>query len=201
MEKDTTNNEVDNWMEWLDEKEDKREDINLNSTEDDIIKKNILQNNLDDIADFLDISENKKIKNTENEKVSKKKTVEKIVTLESTPLNSVKDCETLGEILATRIKNCKAKSVALERFLSIIIEACENKLKDTELKSINKKIESFINNREKGKRYALINKKKPNEIKNSIKNYEDEVDLIYGDLSYDEEDYDEDVAEKYFENF
>ncbi|CRG93760.1 conserved Plasmodium protein, unknown function [Plasmodium gallinaceum] len=199
MEKDTMNNEVDNWMEWLDQDDEKREDIILDSTKDDIIKKNILQNNLDEIADFLDINENKK-KNIENEKVGKTKTAEKIVTLESTPLNSIKDCETLGEILANRIKNCKAKSVSIERFLSIIIQACESKLNDIELQSIGKKIQLLIENRQKGKRYALINKKKPNEIKNSIKNYKDEVDMIYGDISYDEEDYDDDdEADKYFE--
>ncbi|SBT38425.1 conserved Plasmodium protein, unknown function [Plasmodium ovale wallikeri] len=195
--------EVDDWTEWLNEDDDKREDVSAEqmSKDDDIVKKHILQNDMDDIADFLDISDDKKSKkkNAENEAQNKIKVQEKIITLESTPLNSIKDCETLGEILSSRIKKCNAKSVAIERFISIILAASESKLEDKEIQSINRKIQEIMEKREKKKRYALINKKKPNEVKNSIKNYKDEVDMIYGDLSYDEDDYENDDAGDYID--
>ncbi|ANQ09323.1 Uncharacterized protein PCOAH_00035010 [Plasmodium coatneyi] len=173
---DKANSEVDDWTEWLNDEEEKREDFNLDSTaKDEALKKKILQNN--------------------------SKQQEKIITLESTPLNSIKDCETLGEILATRIQESKAKSVAIERLLSIILPACEAKLEDKEMQSINRKMQELIEKREKKKRYALINKKKPNEVKNALKNYKDEVDMIYGDLSYDEEDYENEEAEEFAEEY
>ncbi|OTN64645.1 Uncharacterized protein PKNOH_S130198700 [Plasmodium knowlesi] len=154
---DKSNSEVDDWTEWLNDEEEKREDFNLDSTgKDEALKKKILQNN---------------------------------------------DCETLGEILASRIQESKAKSVAIERLLSIILPACEGKLEDKELQSINRKIQELIEKREKKKRYALINKKKPNEVKNALKNYKDEVDMIYGDLSYDEEDYENEDAEEFAEEY
>ncbi|GAW81845.1 hypothetical protein, conserved [Plasmodium gonderi] len=217
---DKANNEVDDWTEWLNDDEEKREDFNLDSTtKDEAIKKKILQNNVDDIADFLGIDDDddddedvdddddnkkkkkKKKKNEQGDIPIKNKTQEKVITLENTPLNSIKDCETLGEILALRIQDSKAKSVAIERLLSIILPACEAKLEDKELQSINRKIQEIIEKREKKKRYALINKKKPNEVKNALKNYKDEVDMIYGDLSYDEEDYENEEAEEYAEDF
>ncbi|KAI4837318.1 hypothetical protein MKS88_003789 [Plasmodium brasilianum] len=206
---DKEQNEVDDWTEWLNDDDEKREVFNTEYTsKDDAIKKEILQNNLDDIADFLDISDNNsniKIKNRtnneENETPVKSKIQEKIITLESTPLNSIKDCEALGEILASRIQKCKAKSVAIERFLSIILQACDGKLEDKELQCVNRKIQEIIEQREKKKRYAQINKKKPNEVKNSMKNYKDEVDMIYGDLSYDEDEYENEGADEYFEEY
>ncbi|CAA9989147.1 conserved protein, unknown function [Plasmodium knowlesi strain H] len=205
---DKSNSEVDDWTEWLNDEEEKREDFNLDSTgKDEALKKKILQNNVDDIADFLGIDDDdeekkkKKKKNEQSDAPVKSKQQEKIITLESTPLNSIKDCETLGEILASRIQESKAKSVAIERLLSIILPACEGKLEDKELQSINRKIQELIEKREKKKRYALINKKKPNEVKNALKNYKDEVDMIYGDLSYDEEDYENEDAEEFAEEY
>ncbi|CAI7721451.1 conserved protein, unknown function [Plasmodium vivax] len=205
---DKANSEVDDWTEWLNDEEEKREDFNLDSTgKDEALKKKILQNNVDDIADFLGIDDDdeeekkKKKKNEQGDAPAKSKQQEKIITLESTPLNSIKDCETLGEILAARIHESKAKSVAIERLLSIILPACEVKLEDKELQSINRKMQELIEKREKKKRYALINKKKPNEVRNALKNYKDEVDMIYGDLSYDEEDYENEDAEDFAEEY
>ncbi|CXI63085.1 conserved Plasmodium protein, unknown function [Plasmodium berghei] len=197
---------VDDWSEWLnDDEEEKREDFNTTiRNENDEIQKKILENNMDDIADFLNISDNpnknkKTTKDNENKNLNKNKPQEKIVTLESTPLNSIKDCEHLGEILAFRIKKSNAKSVAIERFISIILQASEMKLGNKELISLNRKIQDMIDKKEKKQRESLVNKKKPNEVKNSIKNYKDEVDMIYGDISYDEEDYDD--ADEYLDGF
>ncbi|SCM22362.1 conserved Plasmodium protein, unknown function [Plasmodium chabaudi adami] len=201
-----TNDVVDDWSEWLNDDEDeKREDLHSSTRNaNDEIQKKILESNMDDIADFLDISDNpnknkKTAKDTENKNLNKNKAQEKIVTLESTPLNSIKDCEHLGEILAFRIKKSTAKSVAIERFISIILQASEPRLGNKELISLNRKIQEIIDKREKKQREALINKKKPNEVKNAIKNYKDEVDMIYGDLSYDDDDYDD--ADDYLDDF
>ncbi|KMZ98654.1 hypothetical protein PVNG_03717 [Plasmodium vivax North Korean] len=186
---DKANSEVDDWTEWLNDEEEKREDFNLDSTgKDEALKKKILQNNVDDIADFLGMDDD------DEEEKKKKKKMNKV-------MPQLRDCETLGEILAARIHESKAKSVAIERLLSIILPACEVKLEDKELQSINRKMQELIEKREKKKRYALINKKKPNEVRNALKNYKDEVDMIYGDLSYDEEDYENEDAEDFAEEY
>lgn len=186
--------EVEDWTEWLDKDNEKREEILSNiSAKDADIKKQILQNDLNEIADFLDVDDVKPKVDLEKKKtttVSQRN--EKVVTLESTPLNTLKDCEKLAETLGERIKLSKVKSVSLERFFSILITACESKLEDKDLNTIQKKIEKIVTNRERERRHKAINKRKPNSDMNVIKNYKDEVDMLYGDLSsYDEDDYDE----------
>ncbi|VWU52766.1 conserved protein, unknown function [Hepatocystis sp. ex Piliocolobus tephrosceles] len=198
--------EVDDWTEWLDDAEDnktKNTSLLQPSVKNDEIRKQILQNDINDINDFLDISDEKREDNKEeikeNKTKQKTKTYEKIIQLENTPLNSIKDCEMLGTTLGVRIKTSNLKSAALERFLSILLNASESKLDDKELKSINRKIQEILERREKQKRETAMKKKKPNEIKNKIKNYQDEVDMIYGELSYDEDDPNNDYTDDYYD--
>lgn len=188
-------NEVDDWTEWLDKDiNDKREDLLPNiSAKDDVIKKQILENDMNDIADFLDVDDAKP-----KDKIEKKNAEgglsknEKVVTLESIPLNSLKDCEKLAETLGERISVSKLKSVSLEKFFLILLSSCESKMGDKELKTIMKKIETIVNKREVERRHKALNKRKPNAEMNVIKKYKEEIDMLYGDLSsYDEEEYDE----------
>lgn len=184
--------EIEDWADWLD-KDEKREELNTNIAEkDEELRKNIVQNNLDDIADFMDFGDAKnsaqKNKKVDGYEEGTKKGGEKTLKLEDTPFNSIKDCQTLGETLAMRIERSKAKSVAIERFLTIILSACETKLDDKDLQTTLRKIQGFIQKRENNKRFKAMNKKKPNDLRNSMKNYQEEIDMIYGDLSEEDDE-------------
>lgn len=183
-------NEVEDWTEWLDDGTEKREEILPTiSTKDEEVKKQILQNDLEEIADFLDVDDVKPKINLEKKNVlSTGQKNEKVITLESTPLNTMKDCEKLAETLGERIKLSKVKSVSLERFFSILINASESKIEDKDLNTILKKIQTIVKNREVNRRHKALNKRKPNSEMNVIKNYKDEVDMLYGELSSYEED-------------
>lgn len=55
-----------------------------------------------------------------------------------------------------------------------------------DLQTLKRKVEAAIKSREAKQSQATFSKKKPNDI-SSTKNYQDELDMLYGDLSEDDE--------------
>eukprot|EP00920_Eleutheroschizon_duboscqi_P000157 GHVT01000578.1.p1 GENE.GHVT01000578.1~~GHVT01000578.1.p1 ORF type:complete len:233 (+),score=38.90 GHVT01000578.1:346-1044(+) len=104
---------------------------------------------------------------------------------ESLSLKTLKQCEEVAERLTPRIQEAPAKSPAWLRFLSILLSECAPKMDTKDLTSLSKKVQATIKEKADAQRVAA-EKKKPNDSGSRIKNYEDEMHMIYGDLSEEE---------------
>ncbi|XP_954855.1 uncharacterized protein TA05410 [Theileria annulata] len=97
-------------------------------------------------------------------------------------LKCLKDCETLSKKLSQKIETSPAKSAVWLQFLDILLQSCEKKMELKDLQTLKRKVENFIKNKENAHRDKSLNKKKPNDVGTS-KNYQDELDMLYGELS------------------
>ncbi|EAN30890.1 Translation initiation factor eIF3 subunit family protein [Theileria parva strain Muguga] len=102
-------------------------------------------------------------------------------------LKCLKDCETLSKKLSQKIETSPAKSAVWLQFLDILLQSCEKKMELKDLQTYKRKVENFIKNKENAHRDKSLNKKKPNDVGTS-KNYQDELDMLYGELSDTDED-------------
>ncbi|PFH35075.1 hypothetical protein BESB_059620 [Besnoitia besnoiti] len=107
-------------------------------------------------------------------------------------LRSYKDCEQLATRLSKKIRDSPAKSPAWLRFLDLLLKDCTPKMEMKDLVSLQNKLQSCVADRDKESKQISEKKKKPNDVGSKIKNYQDEMDMLYGDLSQDEDDDDED---------
>ncbi|KAK1443054.1 hypothetical protein BgAZ_305720 [Babesia gibsoni] len=103
-------------------------------------------------------------------------------------LKCFKDCDVVAKKLSQKIEQSPAKSAIWLQFLDVLFQSCEKKLELKDLQTLKRKIESAIKNREAKQREQTFAKKKPNDITSS-RNYQDELDMLYGELSDDEEPY------------
>ncbi|EPT27195.1 translation initiation factor eIF3 subunit [Toxoplasma gondii TgCatPRC2] len=113
--------------------------------------------------------------------------------VDAVALRSYKDCEQFATKLGKKIRESPAKSPAWLRLLDLLIKDCSPKMDMKDLVSLQKKLQSAVADREKESKQIVEKKKKPNDVGSKMKNYQDEVDMLYGDLSQDEEDDDEEA--------
>nr|PVC50428.1 hypothetical protein MACL_00002290 [Theileria orientalis] len=107
-------------------------------------------------------------------------------------LKCLKDCETTSKKLSQKIDASPAKSGVWLQFLDILLQACEKKMDIKDLQTYKRKVENFIKAKEATHRDKSFNKKKPNGTVScpdpcvdipAGKNYQDELDMLYGELS------------------
>ncbi|GFE55817.1 translation initiation factor eIF3 subunit [Babesia ovis] len=101
-------------------------------------------------------------------------------------LKCLKDCDDVAKKLSQKIDQSSAKSAIWLQFLDTLFQACEKKLDIKDLQTLKRKIEAALKNKEAKQTQAAFTKKKPNDM-TSAKNYQDELDMLYGDLSDDDE--------------
>ncbi|KAK1940336.1 hypothetical protein X943_002619 [Babesia divergens] len=101
-------------------------------------------------------------------------------------LKCLKDCDMVAKKLSQKIEQSQAKSAVWLQFLDTLFQSCEKKIELKDLQTLKRKVETAIKNREAKQREVAFSKKKPNDITSS-KNYQDELDMLYGDLSDDDE--------------
>lgn len=104
-------------------------------------------------------------------------------------LKCLKDCDIVAKKLSQKIENSPAKSAVWLQFLDILFQSCEKKFNLKDLQTLKRKIEAAIKNRESKQSQVTFSKKKPNDVVTSSKNYQDELDMLYGQLSEDDEPY------------
>ncbi|EKX72426.1 conserved hypothetical protein [Theileria equi strain WA] len=103
-------------------------------------------------------------------------------------LKCLKDCETAAKKLSQKIETSPAKSPVWLQFLDILLQACEKKLDLKDVQTLKRKIENIIKAREVVQREKTYAKKKPNDLSGAL-NYKDELDMLYGDLSEDDDEF------------
>lgn len=108
--------------------------------------------------------------------------------VEAISLRSYKDCEQFATRLGKKIRESPAKSPAWLRLLDLLLKDCTPKMEMKDLVSLQKKLQAAVADREKESKQVVEKKKKPNDVGSAMKNYRDEVDMLYGDLSQDEDD-------------
>ncbi|KAK2197484.1 Eukaryotic translation initiation factor 3 subunit J [Babesia duncani] len=106
---------------------------------------------------------------------------------EQIELKCLKDCDNVTKRLCQKITESPAKSAIWLQFLDTLLQACDKKMELRDLQTLRRKVDASIKAREDQQRDRTFAKKKPNDVTTS-KNYQDELDMMYGDLSYDEED-------------
>ncbi|PHJ25585.1 translation initiation factor eif3 subunit [Cystoisospora suis] len=116
---------------------------------------------------------------------------------EAINLRSYKDCEQFAQKLSRKIQESPAKSPAWLRLLDLILKDCTPKMDMKDLVSLQNKVQQSVAAKDKEMKQLAEKKKKPNDVGSKIKNYQDEMDLLYGDLSGEEEDEDEDDGEAF----
>ncbi|ORM41133.1 uncharacterized protein BXIN_0342 [Babesia sp. Xinjiang] len=102
-------------------------------------------------------------------------------------LKCLKDCDEVAKKLSQKIEQSPAKSAIWLQFLDTLFQACEKKIEMKDLQTLKRKIDATIKAREAKQSQVSFAKKKPNDIP-SAKNYQDELDMLYGDLSDDDDD-------------
>ncbi|CDI81827.1 hypothetical protein, conserved [Eimeria acervulina] len=108
-------------------------------------------------------------------------------------LKTFKDCERFVERISTKILDSPAKSPAWLRLLDLLLKECSPKMDLKDLRSLQQKLAATISEKEKAERLLATKKKKPNDIGSQCRNYKEELDVVYGgDSQDDEEDYDDD---------
>lgn len=112
--------------------------------------------------------------------------------LDSVQLKTFRDCERLVDSLSKKIVESPAKSPAWLRLLDLLLKECTPKMDLKDLKTLQGKLNSTVTEKEKAERQLAEKKKKPNDIGSQCRNYKDELDVVYGGDSDDEdEEYDE----------
>ncbi|GIX64039.1 translation initiation factor eIF3 subunit [Babesia caballi] len=101
-------------------------------------------------------------------------------------LKCLKDCDDVAKKLSQKIEQSPAKSAVWLQFLDTLLQACEKKIDLKDLQTLKRKVEAAIQNKEAKQSQVTFSKKKPNDISSS-KNYQDELDMLYGELSDDDE--------------
>nr|BAN66170.1 conserved hypothetical protein [Babesia bovis] len=102
-------------------------------------------------------------------------------------LKCLKDCDEVAKKLSQKIEQSSAKSAIWLQFLDTLFQSCEKKLELRDLQTLKRKVESAIKAKEAKQSQATFSKKKPNDV-TSAKNYQDELDMLYGDLSDDDDE-------------
>lgn len=103
-------------------------------------------------------------------------------------LNSYGKVETVAFKIAECIKPASAKSPAWLRFIDICLNEIFQKLDLKDLKTLKKKVDIQLSNREKEEREKSQQKKKPNDFGSISKNFREELDIFDGIDSLDESD-------------
>ncbi|CDR95568.1 hypothetical protein BBBOND_0207250 [Babesia bigemina] len=101
-------------------------------------------------------------------------------------LKCLKDCDNVAKKLSQKIEQSQAKSAVWLQFIDTLFQACEKKIELKDLQTLKRKIEAAIKAKEAKQSQVTFSKKKPNDI-SSVKNYQDELDMLYGDLSDEDE--------------
>lgn len=107
--------------------------------------------------------------------------------LDAVQLKTFRDCERLVESLSKKILESPAKSPAWLRLLDLLLKECTPKMDLKDLKTLQAKIASMVIEKEKAGRQLAEKKKKPNDTGSMCRNYQDELDAVYGSDSEDEE--------------
>jgi len=111
-------------------------------------------------------------------------------------LKSLKDCELFAEKISEKIQNSQAKSPAWLRLLDLLFKDCAVKMDVKDLNTLKNKVQHAIKQKEDAKRDSAAMKKKPNDKGNSMKDFRDEMDLFYGEISEEDEE-----DEDYYNDF
>lgn len=111
--------------------------------------------------------------------------------LDAIQLKTFRDCERLVESLSRKIISSPAKSPAWLRLLDLLLKECSPKMTVKDLRTFQGKLNSTIAEKETAERQLAEKKKKPNDVGSQCRNYKDELDLVYGGDS-EEEDGDDD---------
>ncbi|GBE61262.1 translation initiation factor eIF3 subunit [Babesia ovata] len=101
-------------------------------------------------------------------------------------LKCLKDCDNVAKKLSQKIEQSQAKSAVWLQFIDTLFQACEKKIELKDLQTLKRKIEAALKAKEAKQSQVTFSKKKPNDI-SSVKNYQDELDMLYGDLSDEDE--------------
>jgi len=100
---------------------------------------------------------------------------------DSLELTTLKQVEEYGEKLSNRINASQAKSVVWLRLMDLLLTAASPKMDEKDLTTLIKKLTLRRDARAEAKRVAEKSKRKPNDT-SSVRNYQEEVDIVYGDF-------------------
>lgn len=107
--------------------------------------------------------------------------------------NTVADCQKSLEIISPKIINSQAKSVAMLELLLGLLKVCAPKMTEKDLMTISNKAKDIKKQLEMESRLSSQSAKKIySGGKDQIKNYKNELDMMYGDCSDDDEEEDDD---------
>lgn len=111
--------------------------------------------------------------------------------------NTVADCQKAVEYLTPKITNSQGKSVAMLELLMGLLKVCAPKMTEKDLMTISNKAKDMKQQLQMENRLSLQSAKKIySGGKDQIKNYQGEMDMMYGAASDDDED-DDDIDDDF----